>query len=404
MTGLTYGTPEDAGMDPDRIARLRDRVPQWVDGHRMRSGVLLAARRGKIVFHEAYGPLTNEPGSPPLEKDAIFNLASSTKPVTATAAMTLIEEGLLGLNRPIKEYLPEVCGEGTDGLEVQHLFTHTSGYRNEEIEQKLPARLGQIGKLAGDEAAGQHKFNARQLACLWDLKAHSVPGSQMQYCNHNYFLLGEIVRRVSGQSLHDYARGRIFEPLGMKDTFYIQDEAKLDRWVRRGEGVSGGSVKGDPMGGGEGIWAQKAPWGGNGLHSTAMDYAIFGQMFLNQGTYGGARILSPASVHEMTRNQIPGIGTEFFGSVHAEASWGLGFMVQDNERWKWGNSTLSPVGTYGHGGAGGLNFWVDPANEIVGVYFSVGLDIDEEDRSIRWNFDLFQNMVTAAVAGWGIWT
>ncbi len=170
MTTLTYGTPEKAGMNSDRLNLLADRAPEWCDGHRARSVVMLAARRGTIVFHEAYGPLTDEPGSSPLQKDSIFNLSSSTKPATATAAMTLVEDGLLGLNRPIKEYLPEICGEGVDDIEVQHLFTHTSGYSMEEVAANFPARLGEVGKLPGNEANGLYKFNARQLACLWDLK------------------------------------------------------------------------------------------------------------------------------------------------------------------------------------------------------------------------------------------
>ena len=127
MTILTNGSPEEAGFDPKRIELLRQRVPEWVDGKRMRSGVLLAARRGTIVFHEAYGPLTDQADSPAMVKDTIFSVASITKTVTATAAMILVERGQLGLNRPIKEYLPEVCGEGTEDIEVQHLFTHTSG-------------------------------------------------------------------------------------------------------------------------------------------------------------------------------------------------------------------------------------------------------------------------------------
>jgi len=136
-------------------------------------------------------------------------------------------------------------------------------------------------------------------------------------------------------------------------------------------------------------------WGSEFLSTTALDLARFGQMFLNKGTYGGERILSPASVHEMTRNQIPGVGVDFLG-FHDEASWGLGWAVQHDERWLWVTSSLSPKGTFYHMGAGGHLIWVDPINEIVGVYLSVCLDINKENLEHHWNNDLFQNMVTAA--------
>lgn len=398
MSKLTYGTPEEAGFDPGRIAALKDRAPAWIDALRMRSAVLLAARRGKIVFHEAYGPLTDQSGSPALQEDSIFTINSVTKPITATAVMVLVEDGRLGLNRPIKEYLPEVCGEETDAVDVQHLLTHTSGFDKEEAEAQFQQRISSLPHMSGDPANGLHLYNAMQLACHWDLKSHWTPGSKMSYCSHNYFLLGEIIRRVSGQSLSDFAKERLFNPLGMKDTSYTRDETKLERWVRRGDDVPLGSVSGDARAGVEGKFNQTAPWGNTGVNSTALDLAAFGQMFLNKGSYDGESILSPGAVHEMTRDQIPGVGTDFLGDRSTGASWGLGWSVQGDERWRWHSGTLTPKGTFNHGGAGGLYLWVDPVNEIVGVYLSVCLDLDMETLETHTNADLFQNMVTAAVA------
>lgn len=396
MTRLTIGTPEETGMDPNRIAVLQERAPQWLDPVRMRSAVFLAARHGKIVFHEAYGPLTDQPGSPPLTKDSIFNIGSITKSLTATCAMMLVEDGLLGLNRPVKEYVPEVCGEGTDDVEVQHLLSHTGGFSWDEEVEKITGRFDPDSTIVGDPATGLHEFNARQLSWLWDMKSHWAPGSQMAYCDFNFDLLAEIIRRVTGGAITDFAAQRLFKPLGMPDTTYVRNEEKMDRWVRRGDDVPFGTVSGMPIAGAEGLWHQTAPWGCGGTSSTALDMAVFGQMLLNGGTYNGNRILGRASVHEMSRNQIPGIGTDFFGTWHKEASWGLGIIVQGIERWPW-SGTLAPCGTFGHGGIGSNMLWIDRINEIVGVYLTVCTDIDMETNKRGWNFDLFQNMVTAAV-------
>lgn len=379
MTQLTYGTAEEAGFNPERIARLRARAPEWIDPKRMRSAVLLAARHGKIVYHEAFGPLTYEPDSPELLKDSTFSIASVTKPVTATVAMILVEDGLLGLNRPVKEYLPEICGEGADAVQVQHLFTHTSGFEDDDIEKVLEEKKAQFVDLEGVPSEGLHKVNAQYFARLWDLKTNFTPGSQMSYSDHNFDLLGEIVRRVSGVPLDDFAKERLFDPLNMNDTTFDQTKVIAARSALRRPGL----VYPDGV------------WGSATLNTTALDLARFGQMFLNQGIYRSERILSPATVHEMTRNQIPGVGVDFCG-LHDEASWGLGWAVQHDERWLWVTSSLSPKGTFYHMGAGGHLIWVDPVNEIVGVYLSVCLDINQENFEHHWNNDLFQNMVTAA--------
>jgi len=384
-------------MDPDRIARLRHRAAEWIDGHRTRSFVGLAARRGKIFFHEAYGPLTNEADSPPLQTNSIFSIASITKPFTATAAMLLIEDGKLGLNRPIKEYLPEICGDGTDNVEVQHLLTHTSGFIDDRWYELFIENKSQYADLKSDPTDSLHPFNEILLRRLWGDESHWASGSRMEYCNKNYDLLGEIVRRVSAQSLADFSREKLFVPLGLTDTSYIRDPSKSERIVRRGDDGPAGTMPGDSMSGAEGTWCQDAAWGSGGVDSTALDLARFAQCFLDSGRYNNTRLLSSASVREMTRNQIPGIGAEVFGKWYSEASWGLGWIVQHDVRWPWLGSTLCPKGTFYHNGLGGHMLWIDPVNEIVGVYLSVSLDQDWEAQILRGDTDRFQNMVTAAV-------
>jgi CubicO group peptidase (beta-lactamase class C family) len=221
----------------------------------------------------------------------------------------------------------------------------------------------------------------------------------MSYSSYGYELLGEIVRRVSGQSLADFCRKRIFDPLGMADTHYIVPDSVKHRIVRRAKGAP---------------WAafftqykvQETPWASFGAYSTAMDVARFGQMFLNRGVYGETRILSPASVVEMTRNQIPGISARFGDKLFPAACWGLGWNVHGTKRAVGYNGTLQSPQAFSHGGGGGVLLWVDPACEIVGVYFSVcsergipaGVTVGEDLRpELMGRKDLFVNAVTAAI-------
>ena len=124
---LLPGTPVEVGLWPDRIERVRDRMAAWVEEGHSPSISALVARRGRIVFQEAFGQLGPDSDSPPLRTDSIFPISSITKPMTATAVLMLVEDGQLGLNRPLMEYLPEICGKGTEALCVHHLLTHTSG-------------------------------------------------------------------------------------------------------------------------------------------------------------------------------------------------------------------------------------------------------------------------------------
>jgi CubicO group peptidase (beta-lactamase class C family) len=183
----------------------------------------------------------------------------------------------------------------------------------------------------------------------------------MSYCNYGYVMLGEIVRRVSGMSLDTFARERIFAPLGMTDTFYVVPESVRHRIVKRPPDAPGAEDFNSRE------W-EETPWGSAGVYSTAKDMAIFGQVFLNEGRCGDARILSPAGAASMTRNQIPGIGARYGEETFTEASWGFGWNVRGTKN-DAGN-LLSPR-TFSHGGAGGVFLWADPAQEIVGVYFSV---------------------------------
>ncbi len=377
-------------MAPERVARIPRLCADWVEQGLMPALVVLAARRGVIVLHEAFGRLGPEPDAPPLPRDAIFPVASITKPMTATAVMGLVEDGLLGLNRPVQEYVPEFVGAGKEGAMVHHLLTHTSGLRDEDLNVHLAGKLN-AGELARLEDTPYQYVNAnpytRYFAAAHDAPLWRAPGAEMSYCTYGYGLLGQIVGRISGRPQAEVVRERIFAPLGMADSSYSVPTADMIRLVRRGL---------DAPHSWAGAWAlPEGMYGGAGVYSTARDLAVFGQMFLNGGRYGQVRVLSPASVAEMTRNQIPGVSAHWAGEFFPEASWGYGWGVQGNKKAVRHGSLLSPS-TFGHGGIGMMYLWIDPVAELVGVYLSVALAMISA-RIGDSCVDLFMNAVTAAV-------
>lgn len=326
---IEYGTAAEVGMSPERLTLLHDRALKWCDGFRMRSATMLIARRGKIVFHEAYGPLTDRPDSPPLLKDSVFSISSLTKPMVATAIMMLVEDGLLGLNRPLMEYLPEISGKGSDAIEVQHLLSHTSGYDDAACWAQLGQQLSGQVERTGNPTTGLSDSMAQYLACLWNKSIDFEPGSELIYCNHNYALLVEIVRRVSGSTPENFMQERVFDVLNMVDSTCYRDDSKLDRQMIRGEGAPFGSVVGDPRAGHEGEWLRSTFWGYMGINSTAFDLAAFGQMYLDGGVFNEKRILSPQTVLEMTRNQTEGLTMEINGHAVDQASLGWGGLFKE---------------------------------------------------------------------------
>lgn len=378
---LRPGTPEEVGMSGQRVRQVVDLARAWVTEGITPTLVILVARHGIVVVHEAFGRLTPDPASGPVQLDTIFPLASITKPLTATAAMILAEDGLLGLNRPVAEYLPEFTGEGKQAVMVHHLLTHTSGLRDEDVHAHAEKKQGSVRVPPAEES--EHPFVHEALFLRYDAPLWKPPGAEMSYCGFGYALLGEIVRRISGRSLDDFTRERIFAPLGMKDTSYVVPDAVRHRIVKRPADV--------PFAGLDSREAQERPWGGGGAFSTAMEMAIFGQMFLNRGSYGGARILSPASVAEMTRNQTPGISASWKDQFFPEASWGYGWDIYGDKNARYSSTLLSPK-AFGHSGAGGTNLRVDPHYGIVAAYFAVGLDWEAERQ-----FDLFMDDVMSAV-------
>jgi CubicO group peptidase (beta-lactamase class C family) len=368
---LHEGTPEEAGLDAERLELVKKRCREWLDDGTHPALVVLVARHGVIALHEAFGPV---------ELDSVFPLASVAKPITATAVMLLVEDGLVGLTRPVQEYVPDFVGEGKEQVCVHHLLTHTSGMSDTDNVAYMQNKWDSSDVATPD---GADPVVHKQRVLMMSAPLWKKPGEEMSYCNGGYVLLGEIVRAVTGTSLVEFARDRIFGPMGMRDTDYALPDAASSRVVTYPPG-----------------W--RAEYGefvplmlacGSTTYSTAIDLAVFGQTFLNGGTYGDARLLSRPAVTEMTRNQIPGIPATFLGEQHAEASWGYGWTAAGSEKWtEW---PVFPEGTFGHGGDSGAIMWVDPSNDLVGVFLAVSRW--EPPQGLVSCVDLFANAVYAAL-------
>ena len=393
---LREGSPAEAGLDADRVARVRDLGARWVKEGHTPSLCVCVARRGVVALHEAWGVVGPEPDSAPLQLDTLFPIASVTKPITATLIMQLVEDGVLGLNRPAQDYLPEMSGEHTNEILVHNLLTHTSGIPWHLDPPMLihAAKRLEAGLDLPPCPDTQHPDIHRILEIFWDAPLASRPGEVMTYSNHNYVLLGEIVRRLSGKSIDAHARERVFEPLGMNDSHYVVPDELLPRRVQRPAHFPMADGLGD-MPGIDTPEFHQLPNAGGGISSTPLDMMRFGQMILNRGRLGDARVLSPASVAAMTRNQIPGTNALSFGKRWEHASWGYGWAVESPTKWPYFNGSLSALGTLSHPGAGGAMFWIDRERELAGAYFELTREISE-NMEFKWNFDVFQNAVTAA--------
>ncbi len=402
---LRQGTPEKAGMSPARVKHVKELARSWVDDGTHHALVVLVARRGLIVLHEAFGTLSPEPESSPLPLDAIFPLTSATKPVTAAAIMCLVEDGRVGLMRPVRDYFPEISAEGTAEVLVHHLLAHLSGWRDLDVQTEIERLLQEGGEMPAPEP-GQHPFHAGLTILMRTLPHARGPGEAMQYCQVNYELLADLTRRVSGTPIERFARERIFEPLGMADSSYVMPPEHRERKVRRGEGMPGSEALGPFNPGMDSEQFEGTPSGAGGVHASARDIAVFAQMLLNGGTYDGQRVLSGASVQAMRRNQVPeGVPArwERLGpdgkpiTREFDGGYGYGLFPFLHSVTPYFNGGLASPSTFGHAGFGGVCFWADSERDLVGVYLSVLRRYLEDEVTPDWRADIFVDVVTAAV-------
>lgn len=352
---LPVVSPAKVSVAADRLAYIDGAVGEAIARKDLPGAVVLAARRGGVVWRKAYGARALVPAREAMTTDTVFDVASLTKVVaTATSLMILVERGKVRLADPLANYIPELKGEGRERVTVEHLLTHRAGYAPD-------FDLGE--KWAGHE---------EMLKRLYTEPLRSVPGARFVYSDIGMIAVGEVVRRASGLPLDEFARKNIYEPLGMRDTGFRPGAGLLPRVAPTenvrgmrsylgGTGVEG--PEGERMLRGEVHDPTANRMGGvaghAGLFSTADDLAIFCQMILNGGEYGGTRILSPLGVAEMTR---PRQVTEDGGAR------GLGWDV--NTTFSTNRGDLFPAGSFGHTGFTGTSLWIDPATETFVVFLS----------------------------------
>ena len=402
---LREGKPEDVGMDPVRIRRLHELVGSWVENGDTPSVAVLVARRGVIVLHDAFGVRRYGDPTPTLKPDSIFPISSCSKSITAAAVMCLVEDGLIGLNRPFIDYIPELDVPGVQWLEevrVADLLCHTSGIDDLELGNFIAAAASRSSELP-PPAPGRHPVIDRRIRLSAGAPLARRPGTAMIYSNFAYLLLGDIIRSVSGQPHAQFIKSRIFEPLGMRDSYFVLPPESLERRVYRGSGMP--ATEPTPIHRGiDSPEYNELGFASVGVASTARDLATFVQMLLNRGSYGSRQILSRAGVAAMTRHHvddsIPRIMPLFRDGKRLEiefhgGAYGYGlFVFERGDRFA-ANGTLNSPSAFGHAGYGGAFMWADPEHEVVGVYLSVSPRLNREIGVM--NSDLFQNAVNAAI-------
>jgi len=392
---LKPGRPEDFGMSSSRIKDLVALSETWIRPDLHQAVVMLVARKGRIVLREAVGRSAPAQDAPPIALDAIYPLCSFSKVFTATAVMILVERGLLGLNDMVSDFVPEFTGGQKENVRVWNLLTHTvGGYGLEEADDYI-AQKKAAGTTIPPAPEGRHPLIHEFLSLGYDMHLSHQPGTEVFYTNYAFELLAEIVRLVSGQPLRTFAEENIFTPMGMTDTGFSLPAAHAGRRVRRPRTAPLAVSDSWIFTGVEAEDFHDVPWAAYGACGTALDLARFGQMFLNRGEYGGARILSPATVALMTRNHTPGFRDRDRGAHALAGSRGLGWDIPGGRRDLMYASLYSPR-TFSHSGAGGVLLWVDPEYEIVGVCLTVELTA-REDGQRTWAADRFANAVTAAM-------
>jgi CubicO group peptidase (beta-lactamase class C family) len=374
-----------APADPESLGVLRsglEKIDRFMAGEiasgEVPGAALLVARHGRLIHRSAQG-VRNLASGDPVTDETIFVIYSMTKPVTAAAMMILWDEGRWAPDDPIATHLPEFADvKGPDGATPDHaptvdeLMTHTAGFGYGLVIEELAGvqQLDSVEKAY--HAAGVWKADSladfsRRVA---GIRLAYQPGSQFRY-SLSMDLQGAIIERLTGESLPDFMRRRLFEPLGMVDTDFFVPETKRGRLatVYHKYGVPTVTEVDFAILRRDGKMIPPIPSGGGGLYSTAMDYARFAQMLLNRGELGGTRVLSEDAVELMTTNHIPEALLEkrfLIGAHTFRPGYGYGFNGAVFHDPKLAGSPVGK-GTYQWDGASGVWFWVDPANEVVFV-------------------------------------
>ncbi len=373
-------TPEAAGFSSERLKRLDREMNEWAQKEWMNGAVGLIIHNGKVAYYKAAG-YNDMAAKSAMQKEGIFRIASQTKAITSVAMMILFEEGKFLLNDPVSKYIPAFKKQqvldkfnaadttyttvpAKSEITIRQLFTHTSGIGYAQIGSKEANAIYAKNKLTAGIGVQDDNLLAA-MNRLGKLPLMHQPGEKFTY-GLNSDLLGCLVETISGMTLNDFFRTRIFEPLGMKDT-YFQVPAEKAAWLVNlyREDSTGKLVMAEskmlngPVGADYPLKNSTYYSGGAGLSSTIFDYGIFLQMLLNNGVYNGKRILSRNTVRIMTMNQIGDISL-------GDDKFGLGFQIISE---KGSGRTPAQAGTFSWGGAFATSYWVDPKEKLVMLFY-----------------------------------
>ena len=406
LAAISTATPEDVGMSSERLDRIAGSIQEYVRDGRISGGVSLVARHGKVVYLKAVGMADRE-AQKPMQIDGIFRLCSMTKPITAAAVMILYEEGLFALSDPVSNYLPEfkhmkvldppwpqdktsppgALVDAKRPITIFQLLTHTSG-----LTYQWNARLGKAYRDANvGSGLNQHEGTigdaVKRLAALPLL---FQPGDSWEYSLSDD-VLGRFVEVVSGMPFDQFLAQRLFQPLGMKDTYFFPPQDKVSRLVAayaydEQKGLQ--PILDHQVMDGQGGFTYTADYpyrgphtyfsGGAGLNSTAEDYYRFCQMMLNGGELNGVRILSRKSVELMSQNHVQGKTDQL--------DYGLGFGTKGEP----GQLTeLGSVGSYYWGGFYYTTFMIDPKEDFIAIFMGQmnptgGLNLDSKAITLAY--------------------
>ena len=376
----------EVGLDATRLARVDDHFKRFVDDGRLPGWLIAVARHGQVVHLSTYGHRDVEEDRP-VELDTVFRIYSMTKPITAVAALMLLEEGAFELKDPISQWLPAFADSRVftggsslraetvplvEPIRVWHLLTHTSGltygfHNSHPVDAMYRAAGFELGSPPGLDTAGCCEAWAA-LPLLFQ------PGTEWNY-GVSTDVLGHLVEVVSGQSLDQFFQERILDPLGMVDTGFALAEEHRDRLAALyvANPADGLRLKFDGLGP---VGTEPPPYlaGGGGLVSTASDYLRFADMLRRGGELDGTRLLGTRTVQYMTSNHLPGgadleqVGRPLFSETTFDGiGFGLGVsVVIDPVK----NKVNGSAGAFGWGGAASTFFSVDPADDLVVVFMT----------------------------------
>ena len=390
---LAWGQPaHPAGENNAILSQIPQRIKRFVDDQTVAGAVTLVAHGDSVVEFDAAGMADIEAGRP-MQKDAIFQIMSMTKPVTAIGIMMLAEEGKLALRDPVDQYLPEFRNQrvatnvGPDAarlatpghpVTIRDLLTHTAG-----IQDFAPAAIRDYPQA----------MNVPLDRVVRELAAQPLlfqPGTEWSYSSPGIEILGRLIEVCSGQKYEDFIASHILQPLGMHDTFFYSPADKITRIAMVYVHQDGKLVRAPAtiLGGDPAKYRAGAvfPAPGWGLYSTAADLLRLYRMMLNDGVYEGRRYLSPFSVHLMTEAHTTGIHP--VGWMRG-ADYGLAWEVVTDPLGELAGHTK---GTYGHGGAFGTQGWIDPRNQLISI-----LLIQRADGGTDSLRNVFLNMAEASV-------